>query len=105
MGHKLFTYGILRPTPDEPALARNVTIPATMVDLGAFPAVLQLGGIYTTTGDVIEIDQATLAQYDKIEGVPTLYKRQTIDIPDIGAVYIYVYQHANYNRPIKEWRR
>jgi gamma-glutamylcyclotransferase (GGCT)/AIG2-like uncharacterized protein YtfP len=104
MAHKLFVYGILRPNHNDiGVIARNIEISAVMVDLDAYPAIAKLGQ-GTAIGDIVEVDQSILTSYDRIEGVPTLYKRKTIEIPEIGKVFIYVYQHDTTNRKIiTEW--
>jgi gamma-glutamylcyclotransferase (GGCT)/AIG2-like uncharacterized protein YtfP len=103
--HKLFVYGILRADQNK-LVAKNVLLPATMYDLGPFPAITKLG-VGTAIGDVIEVDNDTLAQYDAIEGIPTLYKRMSTNVPGIGHVYIYVYQHEPNNKAtlVTEWKQ
>ena len=47
-----------------------------MLDLGAFPAVV--GGNTKIVGELYEVDKATLASLDRLEGHPSFYERQQI---------------------------
>jgi gamma-glutamylaminecyclotransferase len=85
-GHTpLFVYGsLLSGLHNHPLLAGSRLIgsdrtrPAfTLVDLGAFPA-LVAGGNTAVVGEVWEVDAATLARLDRLEGHPRWYRRTPI---------------------------
>jgi len=89
----LFVYGILKPVNKENAVWPDYELNATMYDTGhGFPAVSKLKTGRLTVGDIIEVDDRALAEYDMIEGVPTHYKREIIEVEFLGPVYIYIYQ-------------
>ena len=62
----------------------------TMYDLGAFPCILK-GGETQIVGDLYIVDDETLARLDLIEGVPTLYNRDIIDIYGWEQTNVYAY--------------
>ena len=66
------------------------TLPAfELADMGAYPA-LVAGGRVAVTGEVWEIDAATLARMDELEEVPTLYQRKRIPLEDGRVVEAYL---------------
>lgn len=82
---KVFVYGTLlagesnhRQLEGARLLAVRRTEPRyTLVDLGAFPALME-GGTTAITGEVYDVDDELLRALDRFEGVPTLYRRTRI---------------------------
>jgi len=64
----------------------------TMIDLGAFPAILA-GGTSTITGELYEVTKETLAQLDRLEGHPHFYERTPIRLIGGRTVDAYVLKH------------
>lgn len=58
-------------------------------DLGAFPGLVS-GGAHAVAGEVYEVDEATLAALDRLEGHPRFYRRTTIALEDGAAVETYL---------------
>lgn len=65
-------------------LGHSATLrPATLVDVhgGAFPALTSVdGGPCRVVGQIFAVDDQTLIDLDRLEGVPHLYRRETIDV-------------------------
>lgn len=61
----------------------------TMVDLGAFPGIVE-GGSTAIVGELYDVGHATLARLDRLEGHPRFYERKTIALDDGSAVAAYV---------------
>ena len=61
----------------------------TLVDLGAFPAVV-VGGATAVVGEVFEVDAATLARLDRLEGHPRFYQRTTVRLASGRRAEMYV---------------
>ena len=91
--NKLFVYGTLKRQYSRNSILGAAsfikvikTLPNyTMVDLGAFPGILDLGtnAIY---GELYEVDDSTLKVCDLIEGHPNFYSRKFIKLEfDINA--------------------
>jgi gamma-glutamylcyclotransferase (GGCT)/AIG2-like uncharacterized protein YtfP len=59
------------------------TTPAryTLVDLGPYPALVD-GGDTAVTGEIYQVDAATLEALDRLEGHPDEYRRVTIRLAD-----------------------
>ena len=80
----------------------------TLYDLGHFPALAE-GGDQVVGGEVYHVDAATLAQLDRVEGVPTLYQRKAITLSDGRVVFAYVMdaERAAHGRVIQSgsWRQ
>jgi gamma-glutamylaminecyclotransferase len=66
----------------------------TLVDRGAFPALVQ-GGATSVRGELYEITAAHLARLDWFEGVPRLYERKTIRLADGARAQAYVQPEAS----------
>lgn len=100
MQHLLFVYGTLRSgecnhhlLETSQLLGSHETLPEyTLYDLGAYPAVIE--GHSAIQGEVYLIDDATLAEVDKLENVPVEYRREQIDTP-FGTAWIYLYQDVS----------
>lgn len=70
----------------------------TMVDLGAFPAVVPFCGSTPIVGEIYEVDAATLERLDRLEGYPHHYDRRRFAVePDDAdkarcTPWVYVYR-------------
>lgn len=57
----------------------------TMLHLGGFPAIIpalaSCAGV-SIVGEVYAVDDATLADLDRLEGAPDFYRREMITLPD-----------------------
>ena len=94
MTHKVFVYGTLKEGFGNNALLRDATFvsrgctvqPYLMLDTGGFPVVFQDPAKHNVSGEVYEVDDATLAQLDRLEGHPSFYERKeiTVDLGDTG---------------------
>jgi len=62
----------------------------TMHDLGAFPAIAN-DGHTAIVGEVYAVDGPTLERLDRLEGHPTHYRREPIELEDGELAHIYVY--------------
>lgn len=67
----------------------------TMYDInGGFPAIIG-GGSTQIVGEVYEVDDATLARLDRLEGHPNFYRRDPIDVEGFeGEVIAYFMPRA-----------
>jgi gamma-glutamylaminecyclotransferase len=66
-------------------MARSRTEPGyELRDLGAFPGMVR-GGAGAVIGEVYEVDEATLAALDRLEGHPRFYTRTRIALRDLEA--------------------
>ncbi|MEZ4323566.1 MAG: gamma-glutamylcyclotransferase family protein, partial [Polyangiales bacterium] len=89
---RVFVYGtLLAGEPNHRVLAgaRLVanarTQPAfELRDLGPFPGLVS-GGAHAVAGEVYEVDEATLAALDRLEGHPRFYRRTRIALEDGAA--------------------
>ena len=97
---RIFVYGTLKHGHPNSYLLKNSTYigKATtidkfcMYDLGAFPAVADVPKISKIEGEVYDIDRATLANLDRLEGYPNLYTRTLINVKtEKGVVAAIVY--------------
>ena len=59
----------------------------TMLDLGAFPAVV-LEGDSNITIEVYEVDEITFANLDMLEGYPSFYNRKLVETSE-GMAWMY----------------
>ncbi len=59
------------------------------MSLGAFPALIE-GGTTRVVGEVYEVDDATLAALDRLEGVPRFYVRLPVRLERGAPVDAYV---------------
>ena len=69
----------------------------TLVDLGAFPAVLNVGDT-AIDGEIYRVNSNTFMELDKLEGYPRYYDRILIST-DVGDAWMYILQKNN-NYPI-----
>lgn len=89
MTRQVFVYGSLRRGEGNHRIlttARFVTLARTaraytLVDLGAYPGLLE-GGTYAVVGEIYEVDAHTLAALDRMEGHPTFYERKALVLED-----------------------
>lgn len=74
--HKVFVYGTLRKDSPDPTI---YYIPGmAMFHLGHFPAVAE-NRYYSIVGQIVEVDDEQLAEYDRYEGIQSgFYKREEV---------------------------
>jgi gamma-glutamylcyclotransferase (GGCT)/AIG2-like uncharacterized protein YtfP len=65
----------------------------SMFSLGSFPGVVR-GGETAIVGEVYEVDAATLAGLDQLEGHPRFYRRTPLRLDDHGEVETYLLTSA-----------
>lgn len=71
--------------------ARIVTRGLRMIDLGAFPGLVDdPASTDPVVGEVYEVDRDTLLALDRLEGHPTFYRRRMVELEDGGAAWVYV---------------
>lgn len=81
-------------------LGVHVTKPEySMYSLGAYPYV-KVGGTTAITGEVYAVDQDTLEDLDRLEGVPTFYNRHEIDTPWGEAIMYVINKPYNEKAPV-----
>jgi gamma-glutamylcyclotransferase (GGCT)/AIG2-like uncharacterized protein YtfP len=89
---RVFVYGTLRRGEGNHRLllgARFVGEACTvqgfaMYNLGAFPGLVRASA-GSVAGEVYDVDAATLAALDRLEGVPTFYRRERIELEGVGS--------------------
>jgi gamma-glutamylcyclotransferase (GGCT)/AIG2-like uncharacterized protein YtfP len=67
-----------------------------LVDLGEYPALCERGTV-SVSGELYEVDEATLTLLDDLEGHPELYRRAPIALE--GGVEVQCYVFVATNRP------
>ena len=112
---RVFVYGtLLAGEPNHRVLAgarlvaEGRTQPAfELRDLGPFPGLVHGGG-HAVVGEVYEVDDATLAALDRLEGHPRFYKRTRFALDDGALVETYLLSPRQVEgRPVIEsgnWR-
>ena len=101
--HKIFVYGTLKQDwgnhliiNDQKyiGVAESIKPEWQMYSLGGFPAIL--AGDKRITGELYEVDDEAFARCDRLEGHPTLYKReqrQFVDLEgNVHTAWVYIYQ-------------
>ena len=81
----IFTYGTLmkgcsnhRLLEHSSFVGKAISEPVfTMLHLGGFPGIIRSGET-AITGEVYEVDTATLKRLDRLEGHPSFYERQSL---------------------------
>ena len=79
-----------------------------MINLGSFPALVKGDG--NVKGEVYEVNPATLGRLDRLEGAPSFYHRESINVEVSGqvvAAQAYVLSRADDGReivPNGDWR-
>src|SRR5262245_65772470 len=81
-----------------------------MFDLGGFPCIVRAdrGGGEPVTGEVYEVDAATLARLDALEDAPRWYRREPVELDDgaLAEAYLYAQDVGSAPRvPGGDWRR
>ncbi len=97
MAHRVFVYGSLMGGLRYHALLAGAQAlgpartaePLRMLDLGDWPG-LREGGGGPVEGELYEVDDATLAELDRLEDVPALYVRRRIALDGGGSAWIYI---------------
>jgi gamma-glutamylcyclotransferase (GGCT)/AIG2-like uncharacterized protein YtfP len=94
--HKLFVYGTLKKQHSRSHilsageyLGEVKTLPKyTMVDLGSFPGLLEIGD-NVVYGELYQVDNELLGICDEIEGHPNFYFRKSISLSNKIDVWAY----------------
>jgi gamma-glutamylcyclotransferase (GGCT)/AIG2-like uncharacterized protein YtfP len=72
----IFVYGILKNSPGaQPARVSGYRL----IDMGMFPAAVPADDSQIV-GELIFVDDARVAMFDRIEGTPSFYTREKVDI-------------------------
>ncbi len=91
--HRVAVFGTLKVNQSNHLLLDNseyvgkALVKATMYNYGAFPTIT-LGGEHDVHCEVYDVDDATLARLDRLEGCPGWYSRDKVG-STIGPVWIY----------------
>ncbi len=114
--YRVFVYGSLRRGQGNHGLLDGArfageaeTLPRwAMLDLGAFPGVVP--GCDRVRGEVYDVDAATLAALDRLEGHPRFYRRRPVELADGTRAAMYVLTRPDHylDRPQiagGDWRR
>lgn len=113
--HRIFVYGTLRAGEFNATWLGNavhcgaaVTAPQfTLVDTGSYPAALDYGRT-PIVGDLYDVDAATFANLDTLEGYPVFYTRRRITT-SAGLAWIYLWAATRHREwPViqsGDWRR
>lgn len=68
---------------------KNQTAPDyTMIDLGDYPGVVS-GGQTSIQVEIYRVSPRVLSQLDRLEGVPQVYRRTSITLPDLRSAFFY----------------
>lgn len=116
--HRVFVYGSLMRGFGNHVLLQDQTFigNATVAEfalhsLGGFPAAVpDDGNAGDIRGEVYEVDDAALARLDRLEGHPTFYERQDVEVWSENLngylpAQMYVYQHhVDAPVPNGDWR-
>jgi gamma-glutamylaminecyclotransferase len=92
----VFVYGTLRRGEGNHRLLQGArfvgeacTVPGfALCDLGAFPGLVR-DGAGTVAGELYDVDAATLAALDRLEGVPSFYRRERVELKGVGSTDAY----------------
>lgn len=110
--HLVFVYGSLRAGQANHWLLRSARplgralIRGALIDLGWYPGLVAAGAPGFVVGEVYEVDDATLADLDGLEGVhrdPPLYVREEVTaswVDGFGPVWAYRYARESTGRPV-----
>ncbi len=113
---RVFVYGTLRSGESNHDLLATAapagparTAPAfDLVSLGPFPGMVA-GGRTAVTGELYDVDPATLAALDRLEGHPRLYERLPIRLEDGALVEAYLRPKHRADRrpriPSGDWKQ
>ena len=106
--NKLFVYGTLKNgysrnsvLEESKFIGEYITKPNfTMVDLGFFPGLIEVGNS-SITGELYEVTDEILEYCDRIEGHPTFYFRKKILLKNDQIVWSYVLDYKTYeSKPV-----
>lgn len=106
--NKLFVYGTLKKgysrnsvLEESKFIGEYITKPNfTMVDLGFFPGLIEVGDT-SITGELYEVSDEILEYCDRIEGHPTFYFRKKILLKNNQIVWSYVLDYKTYeSKPV-----
>ncbi|ABD89290.1 protein of unknown function UPF0131 [Rhodopseudomonas palustris BisB18] len=99
--HRVFAYGTLkRGLKNHHLMARArflglaASVPHYRMIAGDYPVLFEQGaGLLPVSGELFEVDDATLVELDKLESVGTLYDRKTVAIAlgDAGVTDAFIY--------------
>lgn len=96
MAHRVFAYGILKRGDGIDAVTADSHY--SLFGLGGFPGAHKQGNM-RIKGKLLFVDDATLAQFDRIEGHPRFYCREQINIDGYEEpAWMYIYQGQNSGR-------
>lgn len=111
MKHNLFVYGTLQKGHHNHHFLKGATFLEKaqingfkMLHLGGFPGIVPSDDTSGITGELYSITDEMLPALDRLEGVPTLYTRETIVGMRDGSIeeaFVYVFQPA---RPLSEYK-
>lgn len=108
--HKVFVYGTLkrghgnhRLLQDAHFLGEFVTENKwTMYSTGGFPAVVHGDSDYIS-GEVYEVNDEQFKNLDRLEGYPTMYTRERIEVDGLDELpWMYVWNYGVDNMPVVE---
>ncbi|MCP4812801.1 MAG: gamma-glutamylcyclotransferase [Planctomycetaceae bacterium] len=101
---RLFVYGTLkrgcsreRFLQGQKCLGAAMTRPGyCLYDNGSYPAMVREPGADPVQGELWEVDEACVEQLDQVEGVPTLYQREIVELvaPFSQPAETYLYQQS-----------
>lgn len=105
--YKVFVYGTLKKggrlhqcLADSEFIGNDSLKGYHMMDCGSFPAIYDTHATDDNVvhGEVYSCSQKLMGVLDKIEGVPTLYRRQVVQLEECGASECYVQSYPNYRQ-------
>jgi gamma-glutamylcyclotransferase (GGCT)/AIG2-like uncharacterized protein YtfP/lysophospholipase L1-like esterase len=102
---KLFVYGTLKRGECRSHVLRSQTFLGEVLtaaryrlfDTGSYPALVEDADGLAIEGELWEVDESCLKMLDAIEGVPDLYRRQSMTLDKhcaVGEVQTYIYQRS-----------
>jgi gamma-glutamylcyclotransferase (GGCT)/AIG2-like uncharacterized protein YtfP len=97
--HKVFVYGTLRDKHPNPLLVGD-SIWGHVINMGRFPALISTSSELTIVGDVIEVSDRGLEEFDIYEGYPNFYTREIVTTMAGHLAWVYVLAGST---PILEW--
>ncbi len=81
LNRPVFVYGILK---GQDGARAGIVKNFRLIDMGWFPAAIPASTPQAIKGELIMVNDATIAEFDRIEGAPTFYAREkiTVEIDD-----------------------
>lgn len=114
MSELIFVYGTLkrgfgnnRIIADQKYIGHGITQIANwqMYSLGGFPGVTR--GSKAITGELWEVDEASFARCDTLEGHPYFYRREQVNVlvgDEEHVAWMYIYQRSTVGlEPVEGW--